>query len=114
MLTRTIEGAMALARYEILKDDGTYYGEIPECRGVYANGATLEACRTALAETLEDWVLFRIHKHLLLPKIGGKSLTTPLAEDARDVRRARAALAHYRKTGQGISLDALKRESRRG
>ena len=65
---------MRRARYEILKDDGTYYGEIPGCRGVYANASNLEACRASLAETLEDWVLFRIHKHLPLPKIGGIEL----------------------------------------
>ena len=71
MLGRYIEAAMRRARYEILDDDGTCYGEIPECRGVYANAATLEQCRTALAETLEDWLLLRIHKHLPLPKANG-------------------------------------------
>ena len=40
MLTRYVEAAMRRARYEILKDDGTYYGEIPGCRGVYANAAS--------------------------------------------------------------------------
>jgi len=33
-----------------------------------------------------------------------------MAEDARDVRKAKAALAHYRKTKQGVSLEQLKRE----
>lgn len=33
MLTKFIESAMAQAHYEIL-DDGTYYGEVPACRGV--------------------------------------------------------------------------------
>lgn len=64
MLTEYIEAAMRHAHYEILKDDGTYYGEIPDCRGVYANAPTLEECRRDLAETLEDWLLFRIHKNL--------------------------------------------------
>jgi predicted RNase H-like HicB family nuclease len=75
MLTRYIEAAMALARYEILKDDGTYYGEIRACRGVCANASTLESCRAALAETLEDWLLFRVHKHLPIPKIDGIAIT---------------------------------------
>ena len=60
---------MRHAHYEILKEDGTYYGEIPECRGVYANARSLEECRDELAEVLEDWLLFRIHKNLPLPKI---------------------------------------------
>lgn len=80
MLTRYIETAMRHARYEILQDDGVYYGEIPKCRGVYASAPTLEKCRTALAEALEDWVLFRIHKHLALPKINGIELTVKKAQ----------------------------------
>ncbi|MBM4024209.1 MAG: type II toxin-antitoxin system HicB family antitoxin [Planctomycetes bacterium] len=75
MLTKYLEAAMRHARYEILSDDGTYYGEIPECRGVYANAPTLEECRSELAEVLEDWLLFSIHKNLPLPKIDGIELT---------------------------------------
>lgn len=75
MLTKYLEAAMSHAHYEILRDDGTYYGEIPECQGVYANAATLEECRSELAEVLESWLLFRIYKHLSLPKIDGIELT---------------------------------------
>jgi predicted RNase H-like HicB family nuclease len=66
---------MKHAHYEILPDDGSYYGEIPECQGVYANAPTLEKCRSELAEVLEDWLLFRIYKNLPLPKIDGIGLT---------------------------------------
>lgn len=69
MLTKYIDAAMRHAPYEILADDGSIYGEISECQGVYANAATVEACRTELTETLEDWLLFRIHKNLALPTI---------------------------------------------
>lgn len=82
MLTRYIEAAMRHARYEILKEDGTFYGDIPQCRGVYANAVSLEECRSALAETRKDWLLFRIHKHLTLPKFDGIELK---------VKRERAA-----------------------
>ncbi len=74
MLSQYMEAAMRGARYEILADDGSYYGEIRRCRGVNANAPTLEGCRAALAEALEDWILFRIHKHLPLPKIEGIEL----------------------------------------
>jgi len=79
MLTKFIDAAMRHARYEILKDDGSFYGDIPSCRGVYAYAATLEECRSALAEALEDWLLFRIHKHLPLPKIDGVKLNVSCA-----------------------------------
>jgi predicted RNase H-like HicB family nuclease len=49
-----------MARYEILPDDGTYYGEIVGFDGVYANAATLEACRDELEEVLEEWILLRV------------------------------------------------------
>jgi predicted RNase H-like HicB family nuclease len=75
MLTKYLEAALRHAHYEILADDGTYYGEIPECQGVYANAPTLEECRSELAEVLEDWLLFRIYKNLHLPKIDGIELT---------------------------------------
>ncbi len=75
MLTKYLEVAMKHAHYEILADDGTYYGQIAQCRGVYANASTLEKCRSELAETLEDWLLFRIHKNLPIPRIDGVKLT---------------------------------------
>ena len=80
MLTKYIEAAMRHAHYEILADDKSIYGEIPECQGVYANASTLEECRDELAEVLEDWLLLRIHKNLALPKIDG--LTLEVREEA--------------------------------
>ena len=53
MLTEYLKAAMGHAHYEILEDDGTYYGEIPDCPGVYANAATLEECRNELAGVLD-------------------------------------------------------------
>ena len=75
MLTEYIQAALRHAKYEILPDDGSYYGEIPECNGVYANSNTLEGCREELREVLEEWVLFRIHRNLSLPAIEGIELT---------------------------------------
>jgi predicted RNase H-like HicB family nuclease len=62
MLLNYINAAMSQANYEILSDDGTYFGEIPGFNGVSANAARLEDCRNELAEVLEEWILFRISK----------------------------------------------------
>jgi predicted RNase H-like HicB family nuclease len=70
-----LAAAARKARYEILPADGCFYGEIECCPGVHGTGATLEECRTELLSTLEDWVLFRIHRHLDLPVIDGYDLT---------------------------------------
>ena len=75
MLTHYIRAALHHAKYEILSDDGTFYGEIPQFNGVWANAATLEECREELAEVLEEWILFRIYKNLPLPVIDGIELT---------------------------------------
>jgi len=69
MLMEYLNAGLNHARYEILPDDAFYYGKIPECQGVYANAATLEACRRELREVLEEWVLLRVAKNLPLPSI---------------------------------------------
>jgi predicted RNase H-like HicB family nuclease len=71
MLMRYIQGAMRRAKYEILPQDHTFYGEIPGFEGVYANADTLEACREELEEVLEDWILLRVSMHLPLPIVDG-------------------------------------------
>jgi predicted RNase H-like HicB family nuclease len=75
MLLEYIQAALRHARYEILQDDRSYYGEIPECAGIYANASTLEDCREELREVLEEWILFRVHRNLPLPIIDGIELT---------------------------------------
>jgi predicted RNase H-like HicB family nuclease len=74
MLSDYLHAAARRATYEILPEDGDFYGEIPPCPGVHATGKTLENCRTALLEALEDWILFRVHRHLPLPVIDGIEL----------------------------------------
>jgi len=74
MLLGYMKAALHYATYEILTDDGTFYGEIAQCQGVYANAETLESCREQLEEVLEEWILFRLHHNLLLPVIDGIDL----------------------------------------
>jgi predicted RNase H-like HicB family nuclease len=67
MLTKYIQAAMRRAKYEIIEDDGTYYGWIPELQGVWANVDALEGCREELESVLEDWILFGLHRRLTIP-----------------------------------------------
>ena len=75
MLIEYLSAAMAKAHYELLGDGEGFYGDIPGFQGVFAQAATLEACRTELASTLEDWLLFRISRHLPVPTVQGIDLT---------------------------------------
>ena len=77
MFADYLKGAMRQAKYEILPDDGAFYGEIPGFEGVYARGLTLEACREELEEVLEEWIFLRISQHLTVPVVGGIDLTIP-------------------------------------
>jgi len=74
MLKEYINAAMKSAKYEILSDDKTYYGEIPGFDGVYSNAKTLEGCREELEEVLEEWIFFKISKGAKLPVIDGIEL----------------------------------------
>ncbi len=67
MLTQYLRAALHQAKYEILTDDGSFYGEIPGFDGVYANAVTLESCREELEEVLEEWLLFRVSQRLPVP-----------------------------------------------
>ena len=74
MLSRYISSAMKKARYEILKDNNSFYGEIPGFKGVYSNAKTLEDCREELEEVLEEWLFFRISRNLSIPNVNGVKL----------------------------------------
>jgi predicted RNase H-like HicB family nuclease len=74
MLTEYIRAAMHPAKYEILPDDGTFYGEIPGFQGVYANAATLEDCREQLQEVLEGWIVLGLRLGHSLPVVDGLAL----------------------------------------
>jgi predicted RNase H-like HicB family nuclease len=80
MLIEYIQAAMRKAHYEILPEEGAYYGEIPSFDGVYAHAAQLEACREEMGEVLEEWILFRVSRNLPLPEVDG--LTIKISEVA--------------------------------
>ena len=75
MLTQYLRLAMGMAHYELLGGGEGFSGETPGFPGVLAQGDTLEACRDELAGTLEDWILFRVSRHLPIPVLQGVDLT---------------------------------------
>ncbi len=62
MLSEYLRAAIAKAHYELLGGGEGFYGE------------TLEACREELLGTLENWLLFRISRHLPIPVVDGIDL----------------------------------------
>ncbi|TAK60101.1 MAG: type II toxin-antitoxin system HicB family antitoxin [Bacteroidetes bacterium] len=74
MLTSYIQAAMHRAHYEIMEEDGAYYGRIPGFDGVWAKEKTLEECREELQSALEDWLLLGLRLGHTLPEINGITL----------------------------------------
>jgi len=71
MLTEYIDEALSRAHYELIDDpDEPYFGEVPDLPGVWAAGATLEACRRDLKDVIEGWILLSVKKSLPIPRLG--------------------------------------------
>ncbi|MFN2132176.1 MAG: type II toxin-antitoxin system HicB family antitoxin [Anaerolineae bacterium] len=55
-MTEYVYHAMARARYQVL-EDGSYYGDVFLCPGIWATGGSVEECRDALQEALAEWLV---------------------------------------------------------
>jgi predicted RNase H-like HicB family nuclease len=82
MIQEYIRAAMRHAKYEIIEDDGSFYGHIEEFPGAWANEKTLEACREELESVIEDYILIATAHHQPLPEIDGLTLEVEFAEHA--------------------------------
>lgn len=60
---------MEMARYEIIEDEDSYWGEIPGLQGLWARHQTLAGCQRELREALSDWVALRLRLGLEIPAI---------------------------------------------
>ncbi len=66
MLSEFIKKQLKKATYERL-EDGSYYGEIPGLRGVWADAKNLEDCRKELREVLEGWLVLKLRDRDPIP-----------------------------------------------
>ena len=48
-----------------------FFAEVPALPGVWANANTLEECRDALREVIDDWILVRARHQLELAILDG-------------------------------------------
>lgn len=84
MIPEYINAALEKAKYEIIKDEEPYYGEVLGLKGVWASGKTLEECRRNLAETIEEWLIIRLKKGLSIPPIGNIKFKEPMVMKSFD------------------------------
>jgi predicted RNase H-like HicB family nuclease len=74
MLAHYLDVAMEMAQYDIIEEDGTYWGEIPGLQGVWARHQTLAGCQRELREALSDWVALRLRLGLQIPEMAQMNL----------------------------------------
>lgn len=72
MLTEYISQKLNKAKYKIL-DNGSYFGEIPGLQGIWASEKTLEKCREALKEVLEEWLILKLKDGNKIPEFSIKA-----------------------------------------
>jgi len=70
MLTDHIQYAMRHAHYKLM-ENGRIFGSIPQCRGAWGEGPTLEECREELQGALEAWIVAGLRHGDPLPVIDG-------------------------------------------
>lgn len=89
MISEYIQAAMEKARYEIIDDPEPYYGSIPNLKGVWATGKTLEECRGNLKQVLEGWIVLRLQRGLTIPPVKGHTIRPLQKQAAHAQARAR-------------------------
>lgn len=93
MISAYIAAAMRRAHYEIM-ETGRFFGSIPECKGCWAEAATLEECREELQSAFEDWLILGLQLGHPLPVIDGLDLNSQeavRAEASSSTRKAPGA-----------------------
>jgi len=71
MIIQYIQTALRKAHYEFIDDGKIFFGSVPELKGVWADGKTLEECRDTLAEVIEDWIWAHIRRGMDIREIDG-------------------------------------------
>lgn len=80
VLTSYIEAAMSNAKIEKMTN-GEYFGELPDCPGVWASEITKSDCYNTLRSVLEEWIILKLMDRDTLPIINGISIKICWEED---------------------------------
>ena len=64
-----IETAVQLRRCEFLEEDGKVFCHIPELRGVWVAGPSIDVCIIELREGLVDWIQLGIEMGHTIPNL---------------------------------------------
>ncbi len=77
MINDYIQKQLAKAVYTKL-EDGSVYGEIKNCKGVWASAPSIAICKTELAEVLEEWLLLKVYTREKVPSFNFFKMKLPV------------------------------------
>lgn len=80
MLIEYIQAAMKYAEFERM-ENARFFGTIPPCEGVWADGETVEETRATLQEVLESWIIVSIRHDLHIPVVDGWDINPKSMEE---------------------------------
>ena len=70
LIDRYVRIAVAKARVEVLEDGSGWFAEVPNFKGVWAEGASEEEALKDLATTLRSWVVLKMRQgHADIPPL---------------------------------------------
>lgn len=70
MVVEYIQAAIETAEYKKL-EDGSWFAEISEFEGIWANGKSVEECRKELIGVLEEWLILKLKDKDPIPVVKG-------------------------------------------
>lgn len=73
MIQEYIQRAVKKARYKAL-EDGSWFAEIPDFEGVWANAGSIEECREELIDVLEEWLILKLRDGDPIPSLEGLTI----------------------------------------
>ena len=74
MFAEYVQAAIERAHYEIIDDEEPFYSEVPELKGVWATGKTLEEYQKNLKNGIEGWIALRLRMGRAIPPIGSVTI----------------------------------------
>jgi len=70
MILEYCQKVLEKADYKKLEDN-TWFAEISDFKGVWANGNTVEECRKELFTVLEEWIILKLRDRDPIPEVDG-------------------------------------------